>query len=863
MMYPVLKGVGYALIHTPDMLIHNGTTQTTEKIVNPESAYLKTLPAHMRSFEQVLNYAPNQVYIGNMTPEDLRKYEMPWFDQDVEKATRYGKYGEIMPQDEFILLMKIADAFELVMIEKGFMEQVRKKLAEHPLFTKEVSELPEGVEIQEIEEAVKQHAEAIYHEGKLVGCVKKAHDVDINLSAHVLFENLAVKASGILAFKHLIAKNGFQVEDVQYVIECSEEACGDMNQRGGGNFAKSIAERCGAVNATGSDTRGFCAAPVHALTQAAALVQSGIYENVVIVAGGATAKLGMNGKDHVKKGMPVLEDVLGSFAIMVSKNDGVNPVIRTDLTGKHTVGTGSSPQAVISSLVIEPLDRAGLKMTDIDKFAVEMQNPDVTKPAGAGDVPEANYKMIAALGVKRRELERSQLAEFIVKHGMKGWAPTQGHIPSGVPYLGFAKEDLTNGTLNRVMVIGKGSLFLGRMTDLFDGVSIIMERNSGTVEEIAGVSPEEDKNLIAEGRKEAKQIRVGLTLLGSEHGVKNMVEGAELAAKESQDLEIVLIGPKVDTALEIVEADTEAEMYTKMEELIAQKYLQTCVTMHYDFPVGVSTVGKVVTPGYGKEMFLATTTGTASVHRVEAMVKNALHGIITAKAMGIKDPAVGILNLDGARQVERALKQLDANGYRINFTESQRADGGAVMRGNDLLGGTSDVMVTDTLTGNILMKVFSSYTTGGSYEAMGYGYGPGIGENYDRIILILSRASGKPVVANALKYAVKLVQGKLNELAKTEFAKARKANLEDILKAITKDVPKEEISAEVVAPPKEVVTGAISGIDIMDLEDAVKVLWQKGIYAESGMGCTGPIVRVAEEKIESATKILVDESYLA
>ena len=27
-----------------------------------------------------------------------------------------------------------------------------------------------------------------------------------------------------------------------------------------------------------------------------------------------------------------------------------------------------------------------------------------------------------------------------------------------------------------------------------------------------------------------------------------------------------------------------------------------------------------------------------------------------------------------------------------------------------------------------------------------------------------------------------------------------------------------------------------------DLEDAVKALWKAGIYAESGMGCTGPIV---------------------
>ncbi|KJF25915.1 glycine reductase, partial [Clostridium aceticum] len=162
----------------------------------------------------------------------------------------------------------------------------------------------------------------------------------------------------------------------------------------------------------GSDTRGFCAAPTHALIEAAALVKAGVFENVVIVAGGATAKLGMNGKDHVKKDMPILEDIIGGFAVLVSKNDGINPILRTDLLGRHTVGTGSSPQAVITSLITAPLDRGGLKITDIDKYSVEMQNPDVTKPAGAGDVPEANYKMIAALGVKRGELDRKEVATF-------------------------------------------------------------------------------------------------------------------------------------------------------------------------------------------------------------------------------------------------------------------------------------------------------------------------------------------------------------------------------------------------------------------------------------------------------------------
>jgi betaine reductase len=500
--YPVIKGAGYVLVHTPDMIMHNGTTQTVERSTNPDSEYLKVLTKHYRTYDEVVAYAPNQTYIGNMTPAELNDVEFPWFDKKVEGG-RFGKMGEIMPQDEFIGMLKMADAFGLVMINADFIAGVKAKLESHPLFNEEeIAKLGAGEEQSAIDEAVNvNHAEAIYHNEVLIGCVKKAHDVDVNLNAHVMFENLVVKASGVLAFKHLVDKNDLDVSTIDYVIECSEEACGDMNQRGGGNFAKAIAESCDAVNATGSDTRGFCAAPVHALIEAAALVQAGVYENVVIVAGGATAKLGMNGKDHVKKELPILEDVLGGFAVLISKNDGINPILRTDLVGRHTVGTGSSPQAVITALITAPLDKAGLKITDVDKYSVEMQNPDITKPAGAGDVPASNYKMIAALGVKRGELEKKELATFGPKHGMPGWAPTQGHIPSGVPYLGFAKDDLTTGDLNRAMVVGKGSLFLGRMTNLFDGVSIIIERNSGETEDTGSVSKDAINQMIAEAMR--------------------------------------------------------------------------------------------------------------------------------------------------------------------------------------------------------------------------------------------------------------------------------------------------------------------------------------------------------------------------
>ena len=504
MNFPVLKGTSYVLVHAPDMIIQNGTTQTTEKALNPDSEYLKEIPNHIRKYEEVLNYLPNQVYIGNKRPEDLKAVPQPWSDADkyLSGAPRDGKYGEIMPEHEFIGLMKICDAFDLVSLNKEFTESVKADLEKHPLISDAlVARLKEGVEQSVLEGHMENHAEGLYFEDKLVGVVTRAHDVDVNLSAHVMLENLVTKASGLLAALHLVAKNDLNPNDVEYVIECSEEACGDMNQRGGGNFAKSIAELAGFDNASGSDLRGFCAAPTHTLIAASSHVHSGTFKHVVIVAGGCTAKLGMNGKDHLKKGLPILEDCIGGFAALISENDGVNPVLRTDIVGRHTVGTGSSPQAVMSALVTAPLEKANLTVKDVDKYSAEMQNPDITKPAGAGDVPNANFKMIGALGVMKKQLEKAEIASFIEDHGMEGWAPTQGHIPSGVPYLGFCREDLTSGELNRAMIIGKGSLFLGRMTNLFDGVSIVLERNSGKFEENSGVSKEEVKKLVAEAMR--------------------------------------------------------------------------------------------------------------------------------------------------------------------------------------------------------------------------------------------------------------------------------------------------------------------------------------------------------------------------
>ena len=498
----VVKGAGYALIHANDMILTHGTTLTTERMSNPDSDLFADVPKNVQSFEETVSYPPNQCYIGNINPDELANISSPWYENGIENASRFGKFGEIMPLNEFIGAMRLSDTFDLVMLEKDFAEKVKAALTEHPLFSaEEVAKIGNGYDLALIQGLLDAHkADPLTFDGKIVGCVKQAHDFDVNLNSHVMFENLVAKASGVVALRNLLAKTDIDINEIEYVIETSEEACGDMNQRGGGNFAKAIGEMGGLANATGSDTRGFCAAPVHGLINATALVSSGIFKNVVVLAGGATAKLGMNARDHIKKGVPVLENCIGTFAVLIGEDDGVSPVVRTDAVGRHKISSGASPQAVTTAIVTEPLDSVGLKITDVDKFSVEMQNPEITKPAGAGDVPTANYKMIAALGVKRGDLDRKELMNFVKKHGMQGWAPTQGHIPSGVPYVGFAREAIVNGEINRAMIIGKGSLFLGRMTNLFDGVSIIMEKNTGEGS-ADSVAREDIRQMIAEAMR--------------------------------------------------------------------------------------------------------------------------------------------------------------------------------------------------------------------------------------------------------------------------------------------------------------------------------------------------------------------------
>ena len=358
----------------------------------------------------------------------------------------------------------------------------------------------------------------------------------------------------------------------------------------------------------------------------------------------------------------------------------------------------------------------------------------------------------------------------------------------------------------------------------------------------------------------ASRPKIALTGMGSEHGETNAMAAAVAAAKQGVD--VYYIGSLEDALVHTVHVANDEEGHKKMEQMVEAGEVDGAVTMHFPFPIGVSTVGRVVCPANGREMYIATTTGTSSADRIEGMIKNAIYGIITAKTAGIKEPTVGILNVDGARQTEIALNQLIKGGYDMKWATSSRADGGAVMRGNDVLEGTPDILVCDSLTGNVLIKMLSAYCTGGSYEAVGAGYGPGIGKGYEKLIHIISRASGAPLITNALLYAAQMVRGKVFQVAKAEFAAAEKAGLNNILAAHKEAAKGAAAEENVVAPPAEPCTASFPGIEVMDLEDAAKALWKAGIYAETGMGCTGPLVMMSEANHDKALEILQKAGYV-
>ncbi len=461
-----IDGVFYSLTHVPD-LVRYGSKPLREIRARPELG--ERLKARLRDFNAAVAYAPHQVYIGNLAPERLGNLPKPWYEKLIEGATARGRFGALVDQSAFYVFLAGADQFDLASFEE-------KWFRDHAA-TASLRRAPRLRSLAEIQALCQNAALALYCGERLVGAFESAHGEDASLAAEVLLENLAAKATAAHALRSALDRLGVRPGEIDYVISCSEEAVGDRYNRGGGNLAKAIAEEVGCENAAGSDVKAFCAGPMYAMVHGASLIQAGVAKKVAVVGGGSLAKLGMKFEAHLKANMPVLEDVLGSFAVILSAARPDQPALRLDSAAFHPVRAGASPQAMAEYLAEKPLARLGMKLTDVDRYAVELHNPEITVPSGSGDVPRTNYLTLAGLAVMRGLIQRQEMADFVRLRGMAGYAPTQGHIPSAIVYLGHALDALNRGAIHNAFFIAKGSLFLGRMTQLSDGCSFLIDRN--------------------------------------------------------------------------------------------------------------------------------------------------------------------------------------------------------------------------------------------------------------------------------------------------------------------------------------------------------------------------------------------------
>jgi len=433
MIRPAIYGCALVLAHAPD-LVRYGSKPTRS------AAEFSAVASQRRSFEETSSYPPNQVFIGNLRPEDLWDIERPWWKNLVEDRTT-GPFGVIVPQSELYRRMADSDHFGLFILN-----------ADTP-----------------------RHSDLVlYDNDEPVGVMHAAQEDDDSLSAAVLLENLACKATGVLALERLLAQVDVAASEIEFTIGCGEEAVGDRYQRGGGNLAKAIAEQAGCSACSGHDVKAFCAAPMHAMLVASSLVAGGVFRSVVVVAGGSLAKLGMKFAGSAKTGGPILEDTLAGLAFLIGPSGGGAPVVRLDSLGRHLVSSGSAQQAVLADLVIKPLEALGMKMTDVGRFATELHDPEITEPAGAGNVPSRNYRMLAAMAVLQGQLSADGLDRFERERGMPGFSPTQGHVASAIPWLPHGLARLRSGELENTMLLAKGSLFLGRMTEMADGLSLLL-----------------------------------------------------------------------------------------------------------------------------------------------------------------------------------------------------------------------------------------------------------------------------------------------------------------------------------------------------------------------------------------------------
>jgi hypothetical protein len=255
-----------------------------ERFTHPGSAYVRHLPSHLRTYESVLEYPPFQAYLGQIDPAEVTRTPA---HHSLSGGERWGPYGEVMPEPEFLAVMKLVDAAGVVLLEEAFAMEAGYFLADHPLFAG--CRIGDGEPYDELNELLRAgRAMPLYIGAKVAGVV---------MGDQPGLERLVVQAGAELAFRHLISRAGLQPDEL-YRLVCTEA--------------------------------DFPAV----LLDAAGLVAAGVHTQVAVIASNPPTGLGRHSVEQVAADSPVLEDTISVFAVYIGADDGVSPLIRPDSTAE-------------------------------------------------------------------------------------------------------------------------------------------------------------------------------------------------------------------------------------------------------------------------------------------------------------------------------------------------------------------------------------------------------------------------------------------------------------------------------------------------------------------------------------------------
>ena len=237
-----------------------------------------------------------------------------------------------------------------------------------------------------------------------------------------------------------------------------------------------------------------------------------------------------------------------------------------------------------------------------------------------------------------------------------------------------------------------------------------------------------------------KRIKIAVDAMGSDSAPKSEIEGSLLAIQENENLEIVLVGSKeiieksftvpseMQKNLSIIDAKEVITMYDDpvaslknkpdssmlkgiqlLKDATVDGFISagntgatlTIATMILGRIKGVTrpTIGVFFPTIENKPVFIADVGATVEC-RARFLYEYAVMGSIYSKAIfGIENPSVGLLNV-GEEDSKGAAEHLEAHK---NFKSSNLNFYGNV-EGYDVLKGTTDIVVCDGFTGNVILK---------------------------------------------------------------------------------------------------------------------------------------------------------------